>query len=318
MPKTLLEYSEILDERNLRWPAPPKVETVNASPATKPMDDVRAVTWSLYGTLLRITDGELLFQHPQAIRMEVAIEKTIHEFNMWNSMTRKPGKPSDSLLPKYLNALEETKLRSSSAKGDLLEIDAAHIWRKLLDLLNKKEYRYDESLYGNLDELAAKVAYFFHSSLQGTEAAPGALATLIALKDGGIRQAALADAQCFTLVQLTRALRNQGLLLHLGDILPESMNTLSYEWGLRKPSIPLYAQTILRFKEVGIEPHQILHVGTRMQDDLAVAKSCGLRTVLYAGDKTSLQATGSDLKNPATRPDRLITELTQLRDILQA
>ena len=318
MPKTLLEYADILDERKLLWPAPPKVEVVNATPSMKPLEGIRAVTWSIYGTLLRITDGELLFQHPQAIRMEVAIEKTIHEFNMWNSMTRRPGKPADLLLPKYGNILEDARLRSSNRKGDIPEIDSATIWRTLLGLLDKKEYRYDESLYGDLNELAQKVAYFFHSSLQGTEAAPGALTTMTTLSETGYRQAALADGQCFTLAQLTRALRAQGSLPYLEALMPDSLNTLSYEWGVRKPSASLYAQAILRFKEIGLEPNQILHVGTRIQDDLAVAKSYGFRTVLYAGDKTSLKATGADLKNPETKPDRLITELIQLRNILQA
>jgi FMN phosphatase YigB (HAD superfamily) len=317
MSKTLLEYADYLDERKLRWPAPPKVEPVNAAPSMKPLAGIKAVTWNLYGTLLRITDGELLFRHPQTIRMEVAVEKTILEFNMWNSMTRRPGKPQDLLMPKYINALEEARLTASSRKGDLPEIDSAQIWKKLLEMLDKKEYRYDESLYGDFDELAQKVAYFFHSSLQGTEAAKGALSILLALSDAGIRQAALADAQCFTLVQLTRALRNQGSVPDLHAILPDALNTLSYEWGIRKPSVSLYAQAVLRFKEIGIEPNQILHIGTRIHDDLAVAKSCGLRTALYAGDLTSLQATAADLKNPEIRPDRLITELIQLRDILQ-
>ena len=317
MPKSLLEYADSLDERDLRWPAPPKVGIVKAVPSRKPLDGIRAVTWNLYGTLLRITDGELLFRHPQSIRMEVAIEKTIHEFNMWNSMTRRPGKPADLLLPKYLNALDDARLTAKNRKGDIAEIDAAAIWKRMLELLDKKEYRYDESLYGDLDELSQKVAYFFHSSLQGTEAAPGALATLIAVSNSGIRQAALADAQCFTLVQLIRALRSQGIVPEIETMLPESLNTLSYEWGIRKPSISLYAQAVLRFQEIGIEANQILHLGTRMQDDLAVAKSLGMRTALYAADSTSLEATGADLKHPETRPDRLITELTQLRDILQ-
>ncbi len=317
MPKTLLEYTDWLKERSLRWPAAPKVEPISATPSMKPLENIRAVTYSVYGTLLRITDGELLFVHPQAIRMEVAIEKTIHEFNMWNSMTRRPGKPSDSLLPKYLNAIDDARLTSGNRKGDIPEIDSARIWGKLLGLLNRKEYQYDESLYGDLNSLAEKVAYFFHSSLQGNEAAPGSLITLQSLAEGGIRQALLADAQCFTLVQLIQALREQGTINHLADLLPESLNTLSFEWGIRKPSVSLYAQSILRFKELGIEPSQILHVGTRMQDDLAVAKLCGMRTVLYAADKTSLQATSEDLKNPESRPDRLITDLTQLREILQ-
>ena len=317
MAKTLLEYSDWLAERDLRWPAPPKVEPINATPSIKPLENIRAVTWSIYGTLLRITDGELLFRHPQTIRMEVAIEKTIHEFNMWNSMTRRTGKPSDTLLPKYINAVEDTRLTSSNRKGEFPEIDSAQIWGKMIGLLNQKEYHYDESIYGDEQEYAAKIAYFFHASLQGTDAAPGALITLTAIAEGGLRQAALADAQCFSLVQLTRALRQQGNMPYIESFLPESLNTLSYEWGIRKPSISLFAQSILRFKEVGIEPDQILHVGTRMQDDLAIAKVCGFRTALYAADKTSLQATIEDLKNPDTRPDRLITALPQLRDILR-
>lgn len=317
MPKTLLEYSDWLAERELRWPAPPKLDPIHATPSIKPMENIRAVTWDLYGTLLRITDGDLLFDHPQTIRMEVAMEKTIHEFNMWNSMIRRPGKPSDGLLPKYLNVVHDLQLTSGNQKGDIPEIDATLVWRKLIDLMNKKEYRYDESFYGDTEALTEKIAYFFHSALQGIEAAPGALMTLSAIQEAGLRQAALANAQRFTLVQLTRALRAQGPVPDIRLFFPDTLNTLSHEWGIRKPSVSLYAQSIFRFTKLGIEPDQILHIGTRMQDDLATAKSCGLKTVLYAADKTSLKATAEDLKNPDTRPDRLITELTQLRDILQ-
>ena len=311
MPQSLLEYADSLDQRDLRWPAPPKFELVNATPSLKPLAGMRGVTWSLYGTLLRITDGELLLRHPQALRMEVAIEKTIQEFNMC------PGKPADLMLPKYLNLLEEARLTSTSRKGDYPEIDAAQIWRKLLELLDKKEYRYDESVYGDWNELSQKVAYFFQTALQGTEGAQGGLATLHAISTGGLRQAALADAQSFTLVLLTRALRSQGNVQQLDSILPDSLNILSYASGIRKPSKSLYAEALLGFQKIGIEPHQILHISSRIHDDLAIAKSCGMRTVLFAGDKTSLKVTSAELKDPAIRPDRLVTELIQLREILQ-
>ena len=316
MPKSLLEYADWLSDRKLLWPAAPPKVSVSATPSTKPLNDIRAVTWSVYGTLLRISDGELLFAHPQTIRMEVAIEKTIHEFNMWNSMTRRAGKPSDAFLPKYRSALEDECLMSGNRKGDLPEVDSSHVWKRMLQLLSKKEYQYDESFYGDLQSLSEKVAYFFHSCLQGVEASTHAWSTLNVLRSTGIHQAILDNGQCFTLVQLTRALRTQGTMSDVAELLPEHLNTLSYEWGIRKPSVSLYAQSILRFNQLGIEPSQILHVGTRMQHDLSIAKSCGFRTVLYTGEKASLQATLDELKNPATRPDRLITDLTQLRDIL--
>ena len=125
MAKTLLEYSDWLAERELKWPAPPKVQPVNAAPSMKPLEDIRGVTWSIYGTLLRITDGQLMFIHPQTIRMEVAAEKTIHEFNMWNSMSRKPGAPWEYMFYQYKRLVDDRLLAASPIPGEAPEIDAA-------------------------------------------------------------------------------------------------------------------------------------------------------------------------------------------------
>ena len=174
MARTLFEYAEWLEERNLLWPAAPKAAPAPATPFLRPLPGIRAVTWSIYGTLLTISDGELLHMHPQSIRMQVALDKTIHEFNMWNSMTRKPGAPWEYMLQKYKNAVEEQSMAASDQKGEIPEINSALVWRKLLGMLEKKEYQYDEAFYGDLDELSEKVAYFFHLCLQGAAAAPHA------------------------------------------------------------------------------------------------------------------------------------------------
>lgn len=316
MAKSLFEYADWLAERNLRWPAPPKLESAKATPYTKPLSGIKAVTWNVYGTLLRISDGDLLFQHPQAIRMEIALDKTIQEFNMWNSMTRKPGKPWEYMQQKYTNVLEDLRMASSGRKGDATEVNSAAIWKKLLTMLDKKDYEYDESFYGDLDELSEKVAFFFHSSLQGVEAAPDALRALLAVQAGGLRQGLLADAQPFTVVQLFRALSDQGAMPRPEAVFTPSLNTFSYIEGVRKPSKTLFLRAVDRFVKIGIEPEQILHVSSRVHDDLAVAKSLGMRTALYAAEKLGLQAAAEELKDPATKPDRLISNLFQIRDLL--
>jgi len=316
MAKTLLEYADWLAERKLRWPAAPKPEPAKATPYLKPLTGIKAVTWNVYGTLLRITDGDLLFQHPQAIRMEVALDKTIHEFNMWNSMTRKPGKPWEYMQQKYLHALEEQQMASSGRKGDLVEVNSTKLWLKLLGMLDKKDYQYDTSLYGDLDELAEKVAYFFHSSLQGVEAAPNALATLMALSSSGIRQALFADAQPFTITQLIRALREQGTVPSPDSLFNSSLHTFSYIEGMRKPARTLFLRAMDRFNKLGLEPGNVLYVSTRVRDDLAAAKSLGMRTALYAAEKLSLQAEPEDMKDPHLKPDRLVTDLAQVRDLV--
>lgn len=316
MPKSLFEYTLWLSERNLRWPSAPKRLPVTAQPYIKPLPGIKAVAYDVYGTLLRIADGELLFQHPQQMRMEVALDKTLQEFNLWNSMSRKPGAPWEYLQQLYTRAYDDLRLAGSGKKGDLTEVDAAKLWRRVLGKMELDKYAYDESLYGDLDQLCEKIAYFFHASLQGTEATAGAVDTLNLLNASGIRQGLLADGQCFTLAQLQRAFELSGSGVPIGQFLDLSLVTLSYQESVRKPSRSLYQQAAERFRNRGIEPGEVLFISARLRDDLAVAKQAGFRTALFAHDKLSLRAAMADLKDPAVKPDRLLTELPQVRDIL--
>ena len=138
MAKTLNRICGWLDDRKLIWPAPPKRVPVTAKPSIGPLAGIRAVAFSVYGTLLRISDGQLLLQHPQAVRMEIALEKTIKEFNMWNSMTRKPGKPSEVMIVRYTRALDEQRMAVTAAPGEVPEVDAAALWMKLIRQLQQK------------------------------------------------------------------------------------------------------------------------------------------------------------------------------------
>src|SRR5262245_52531284 len=102
MPLTLEQYADQLALRtDLNWPAPPDIERPKAREHLKALPNVRAVTWSVYGTLLAIASGELLFEHPQKFVMDIALEKTIQEFKMWKAMTRKPGAPSEYMRVIY-------------------------------------------------------------------------------------------------------------------------------------------------------------------------------------------------------------------------
>jgi FMN phosphatase YigB (HAD superfamily) len=318
MPLSLQEYVEHLDQQDVLWPKPPAVQDAKATPFVKPLPDIRAVLWCVYGTLVRIADGKLLHQHPQQLRMQTALEKTIQEFNMWNSMYRTPEAPWEYMLRQYAKVCEDLGMAGNIRKGDAPEIDSAVVWRRLVDQLLEKEYTYDVATYGDLDEFCVKIAYFFHASLQGIEAAPHALAAIEAVRAAGCVQGLLADAQPFTLVQMLRALKQQGEIPSWGALFDASCITFSYQAGVRKPSPTLYQTALKAFDRQGIAPAEILYIGSRLPGDLAVAKGFGMRTALYAADKISLQARQADMKDPAIRPDRLLTNLASIRDILRS
>ena len=318
MPKSLEEYTDSLDDRRLLWPAAPEPVPPKATPYLKPLAGVRAVTWGIYGTLLTISEGRLQFLHPDPLCMEVALDKTIHEFNMWHSMSRKPGAPWEYMFQQYKRLVEDAQLTASSRPGESPDVDAAHVWQVLIERLGKKEFSWDESFYGPIEELSEKVAWFFHRALQGVRMAPNALAALQHVRQIGCAQGLIGDGQCFTLVQLSRALAQGPDAPPLAKLFNKGCISLSYEHGVRQPAATLFEACLERLERLGVSPSEVVHVAPRLKEELAPAKKLGMRTALYAGDAASLAATSAEVKDPELRPDRILTDLRQIRQIVKA
>jgi FMN phosphatase YigB (HAD superfamily) len=315
MALTLEQYAAYLDTRDLPWPAAPEVERVKARSHIRRLPNVRAVLWNVYGTLLALPGGELWFEHPQPFVMSVALDKTLQEFKMWGAMSRKPGQPAEYLGQIYAQVLAEQ--RSFPPGGERHpEVASDRLWEAIVKKLLQKDYKWDAGFFGALNEFSRKVAYFFHASLQATAAYPGAAAALRCVKESGRLQGLLADGQCFTPLQLRRGLAPQDAKACLGELLDDDLVFLSFETRARKPSERFFRTALSALADRGVTPGEVLHVGSRLAQDIVPAKRLGLRTALFAGDKGSLQATPEQLKAPAGRPDVLLTELDQLAEVL--
>jgi FMN phosphatase YigB (HAD superfamily) len=316
MALTLQQYATYLDTRDLPWPAPPEVERPKARPHLTSLPEVRCVLWNVYGTLLAISGGELLFEHPNKFVMDVALDKTIQEFKMWGSMSRKPGQPAEYMRVIYDQVLMEQRGVSGPGRERHPEVGADRVWEAIIKKLLQKDYRWDAGFYGALNELGRKVAYFFHASLQGTACYRGAVKALRGLTERGIIQGLVADGQCFTEVQLQRGLEAQEAGASLDAWVDPALRVLSYEVRGRKPSERLFRQALEVLSARDITPDQVLHVGSRVALDLVPAKRLGMKTALFAGDRASLQATAEQFKEPASRPDVLLTKLSQIADVV--
>ncbi len=315
MALSLEQYAlDYLDTRGLPWPAMPKVDAPKARPSLAALP-VRAVLYTVYGTLLAIPTGELQYEAQLDFVTDAALDKTVLEFKMWNAMSRKPGAPSAQLKELFKKAFDS--LRFSGSGGEKLpEIPAERIWDEIVKKLIAREYKIDAIQYGSQAEFTKKIAYFYHASIQGTGCYPGAADTLKLLADRGVQQGLLADGQCFTPVQLLRGLRAQDAGIDLNALMPGPLRTISADCKAKKPSGTIFQAAVTALAARGIMPSEILHVGSHATRDIAPAKKLGMKTALFAGDKVSLAATGEQLKDPATRPDVLLTELTQLLDVI--
>lgn len=317
MSKTLLEYIDWLHGRDdLIWPQPSDPQPLRARPTLKPLPGVKAVLWSVYGTLLTTQDGRLLHEHPQQVRMQVALEKTIEEFRMWYSMHREPGAPWEGMLRQYRRILQQLEMVATKRKGDRPHVDSSRIWGTILARLIQNEYQWDEAIADDADDLSVKIAYFFHAMLQGVRPAPHATDVLVRLQQAHIRQGVLADTQRFTLAQLLNALGGADKLPNIVELFSPTLLIESCRFGIRKPSETLFARAAHQAEKLKLEPEQILFVSDCIEGDLAIANEYGFLTALYAGDKSSCQATAEQLKDPQTRPDRLITDLNHVLNLI--
>jgi FMN phosphatase YigB (HAD superfamily) len=99
-------------------------------------------------------------------------------------------------------------------------------------------------------------------------------------------------------------------------VFPSTLRVVSAEKKAKKPSDSLFKAAAQAAASKGIEPSEVLHIGSNLSRDIAPAKKHGFRTALFAGDKNSLSATTEQLKDAAFRPDVLLTELPQIIEVI--
>ena len=119
MALSLDQYADILFARkDIVFPAAPEVVAPKAKPHIKRIPGLKAIFWNVYGTLLTIAEGDLKYQSDNDFMLNIALDKTIHDFKMWASMSRKPGQPADYMKEIYGRALNEAgKLLAEAVNG---------------------------------------------------------------------------------------------------------------------------------------------------------------------------------------------------------
>ena len=118
-------------------------------------------------------------------------------------------------------------------------------------------------------------------------------------------------------MQLQRGLTNQDENAKLDALIPADKRWLSYELRAKKPSERLFRAAVDALLEQGIEAKEILHVGSRMTQDLIPAKrwGCGLR--LFAGDEGFVRNdAGTVERRPESAGRYLLTELNQITEVV--
>jgi putative hydrolase of the HAD superfamily len=272
-----------------------------------PLEGIKTVVFDIYGTLIISSSGDIGSSDMQS----TAAEKSFEECKI----CLKEVLPYDDMGHRILSLYHEEILeshRKDREKGfPHPEVDIVEIWKGVTEKMSKLGYL--DCPASTLDHKLLSVTFETHNN--SVYPMPAMEDTLNILKDRGLPLGIVSNAQFFTPLILKHFFSSA-----LDGVLPyfdPELQVYSYQLRRAKPDNYLYTLMVEKLRERGIEPSQCLYVGNDMLNDIVPAQEEGFKTVLFAGDKRSLRLREDHPRCHQKQPDRVITSLSQLLNILK-
>lgn len=275
-----------------------------AEPQTTPIEGVRAVVFDVYGTLLISGVGDIGLA--QTADRGEAIQQAIEAIGLTVADEVRPLDLSETFLETV--ASEQNRRRETGIEYP--EVDIRSVWTRCIQEWRVKGWVDWIITPESIEHLAVE----YECRVNPVWSMPGLTEILQWLPMQGYALGIVSNAQFFTPLLFQALLHQSVRELHF----PDSHCVWSYECLEAKPSTRLYerlAETLLEEKH--IPPEAVIYIGNDRRNDVWPAARVGFRTVLFAGDQRSLRTRVDDPRLRDVQPDAVITDLRQLKVILQ-
>lgn len=271
-------------------PFPTEVEAV-----LDPLPGIRAVVFDVYGTLICSGVGDI------SLSEEGSRDGIIRELIAAQGLTvRMDG----DLSVAFNDAIRRDHADAKTRGTQYPEVDIVEIWRSL----------FAEFIEGKIDDQQLRqFACEFECRVNPVWPYPGLRETLDILRSSDTPLGIVSNAQFYSPLMIEAFLN--ATLSELG--FDEQLLVWSFEHRLGKPSVELYREQARRLETFhNLQPSECVYVGNDMLKDIWAASQVGIKTVLFAGDERSLRMRETDPRCKDLQPDRIITSLDQLPDLL--
>ncbi len=267
------------------------------SPSLEPIPGLKGVVFDIYGTLIISAAGDISLagadDRDEALRLGVASGSGV-------PLSSDPG----SLTETYHRHIRTHQQRRRDEGIEFPEAEIREVWRDLLAEWNHPA--------ADDDAARERMAVAYEVAVNPVWPMPGLGETLADLRAAGLALGIVSNAQFYT-PHLFPAFLDGRTLPELG--FAEALQVYSFRLLEGKPSRRLYEVLAQNLAERGIGPGDILYVGNDLRNDIWPAQAVGFRTALFAGDRRSLRWREEDPRVAGVHPDRIVTDLGQLREI---
>ena len=276
-------------------------------------EEIRAVVFDIYGTLLISSRGEVGSDTAAGKPRPVSPGTPSLTEGPFTAALRRAGYTPLRKVEERAAVLYETLIRESHAADRARgithpEVDILSIWERLLQTL-AKEQRIDRKPYP-YGVVTAALGYELRSNRVWPM--PGMREMLQDLASRGALLGIVSNAQFYTPLMLEALL---GVSL---EELGITYQVWSYREREGKPSFHLFQLLLERISREGrtLRPEECVYVGNDMLNDMYPASITGFHPVLFAGDARSLRLREKDPAVRSIEPEAVCTDLHQLSNIV--
>jgi len=268
---------------------------------------IRAVVFDIYGTLLMSDSGDLYSKHIRGkiVKRALALSGIQIPGNKAETVIKK-------ILPSYLELIEEEHRFNWSIGIGFPEVDIRGIWRKIFVTLGISNYN---GMVKEIDML--RFATAFECCSNPVWPMEGLKEILQFLGERKLLLGIISNAQFYTPILMNYFLSGKYTTSEKIDGFIDEAVIFSYNFLRAKPDPVLFNYCISALhKKKSIKPENILYVGNDMLSDISAARSAGMRTCLFAGDKRSLRLRDIKPDDSMYKPDAVITKLEQIKNLI--
>jgi len=270
-----------------------------------PVDGIKAVLFDVYGTMLISGTGDIGISEEKNNLFPISKILESHNFKLISH--RDSIDEKFSLLISQFIREEHQKYKIKGIQYP--EVDIVDIWNRILTLLITENY-----ISGSIEkDNIQKAAIIYECMVNPVWPMPGIDMMISYLYDKKYKLGIVSNAQFYT-EEILKTLTCFEIEEHKFD---RELLFYSYREKEAKPSKDFFLKAVTKIKKMyNIESEEILYIGNDMLNDIYTAAQCGCRTALFGGDKRSLRLRSSDSRCKELKPDLIITEMAQLKNIL--
>lgn len=292
-----------LVERIRKHSQPLEPIPTEAEPTMEPLRGILAVVFDVYGTLIVSGVGDIGLTR-QSDRKD-SIVRAFSEMELPITESVVPA----VLEQGFLDSINAEQEMQRNAGVEYPEVDIRAVWKRCCEVWHSNGWiaRMPD------DEWLEHLSVEYECRVNPVWPMPGMLECLRWIAMQGMRLGIVSNAQFFTPL-IFEACTHQSI----GELnFNHESCVWSYEQLEAKPSTRLYeilAESL--HQRYSIFRNEVLYIGNDLRNDVWPASQIGFHTALFAGDQRSLRIRNEDPRLSNVKPDRVITDLRQLPQII--